>query len=147
MNAVLIHAASGTLALATIIGFFGATVISEAFGTFAHITAVKTAILYLIPLLVVFMATAGALGNRAATGWSDAVVTVKRRRMAAIAANGILVLIPCAYFLYRWAQADDFGPAFVALQALELVAGAGNISLLALNLRDGRRLHRLTHGG
>jgi hypothetical protein len=35
-----------------------------------------------------------------------------------------------------------FDGAFVAVQALELLAGALNITLLSLNMRDGLRLRR-----
>lgn len=38
------------------------------------------------------------------------------------------------------AQAGQFDTAFFAVQALELLAGATNIALLSLNLRDGLRI-------
>ena len=59
-----------------------------------------------------------------------------------IAANGLLVLVPCALLLDRWAAASLLDARFVAVQAVELVAGAVNLALMALNLRDGRRLVR-----
>ena len=55
-------------------------------------------------------------------------------------ANGILVLIPAALFLAFKARAADFDAAFYAVQALELTAGATNIVLLGLNMRDGLRI-------
>jgi hypothetical protein len=140
VNATILHATCGGLALTTISGFFLGTVIAEAFGTNEQVALVKTAILYLIPLLVALMASAGALGNRVGRGWDQPAVARKKRRMAVIAANGLLILVPCAYVLYRWANAGEFGAAFYAVQALELVAGGANITLLSLNLRDGLRL-------
>ncbi|CRI66833.1 conserved exported hypothetical protein [Thiocapsa sp. KS1] len=68
------------------------------------------------------------------------MVERKRRRMAFIAANGLLVLVPSALFLSFKAQAGEFDGAFFGVQALELIAGAVNLVLLGLNLRDGRRL-------
>ncbi len=66
--------------------------------------------------------------------------------MPLIAANGVLVLIPSALFLASKARAAEFDAGFYAVQALELVAGATNITLLGLNMRDGLkmkgRLHR-----
>ena len=62
------------------------------------------------------------------------------RRMPIIAANGLLVLIPAALFLSWKAATDEFDSAFYAVQALELVAGAVNFTLLALNMRDGLRM-------
>jgi hypothetical protein len=60
--------------------------------------------------------------------------------MPIIAANDILVLIPSALFLASKARAAEFDASFYAVQALELVAGAANIALLGLNLRDGLRM-------
>jgi ferredoxin-NADP reductase len=62
--------------------------------------------------------------------------------MPLIAANGILVLIPSALFLASKARAAEFDMAFYAVQAIELVAGAANITLLGLSMRDGLRLTR-----
>ena len=60
--------------------------------------------------------------------------------MKIVAANGLLVLLPSAYVLASWASAGRFDSAFYAVQGLELVAGAVNITLLVLNMRDGLRL-------
>jgi hypothetical protein len=57
--------------------------------------------------------------------------------MPLIAANGILVLIPSALFLAFKARAAEFDTSLYAVQALELAAGAANIALLGLNMRDG----------
>jgi hypothetical protein len=64
----------------------------------------------------------------------------KLRRMPFIAANGLLVLVPSALYLAAAARSGSFGTAFIAVQAIELAAGAVNITLLGLNLRDGLRL-------
>jgi hypothetical protein len=60
--------------------------------------------------------------------------------MKLAAVNGILVLLPSAFVLARMANAGQFDGGFYALQSLELVAGAVNIALLTLNMRDGLRL-------
>ena len=62
------------------------------------------------------------------------------RRMRLIAANGVLILIPAALFLAARAKAGQFDIAFSTVQALELLAGATNLTLLALNMRDGLRM-------
>jgi hypothetical protein len=49
------------------------------------------------------------------------------------------ILIPCALFLSFKAQLGEIDGVFYEAQVLELTAGAINIVLLALNLRDGRR--------
>lgn len=139
---VAIHAFAGTLALATISTFWTSTLISELFGSHETIAAVKTAILYGMGLLIPAMATAGATGTGLGKGWKLPQVAAKSRRMKIIAANGLLILLPSAVFLALRAQAGQFDTAFYAVQALELIAGAANITLLSLNLRDGLALGR-----
>jgi hypothetical protein len=70
------------------------------------------------------------------------VVAAKRRRMPFIALNGILILVPSAFFLATRAEAGDFDLAFYLVQGVELTAGATNIALMSLNLRDGFALTR-----
>ena len=64
----------------------------------------------------------------------------KTRRMPVIAANGLLVLVPCAVALDHLAQAGDVGTLFYAVQAVELAAGAFNLALMGLSIRGGLRL-------
>lgn len=67
--------------------------------------------------------------------------------MRLIAANGILVLVLSALLLAWRSAAGDFGTGFVAVQAVELGAGATNIVLLWLNLRDRLRMTGRVHAG
>ena len=61
-------------------------------------------------------------------------------RLPLIATNGLLVLIPSALFLASKARAAESDSVFHRMQALELAAGAANISLLGLNMRVGLRM-------
>jgi hypothetical protein len=54
--------------------------------------------------------------------------------------NGILILIPASLHLSSRSQAGDCDAGFYTVQAVEFIAGALNIALLGLNMRDGRRL-------
>jgi|SRR5690606_29965215 hypothetical protein len=136
----IIHPIAGTIALLTIATFWVSTVAVELLGPQAAVVAVKSAIpwgfLVLIPALAVTGGTGMAMARRARGG----LVGQKFRRMPIIAANGVLVLIPSALFLAHKAASGSFDAAFHAVQALELVAGMVNLSLLALNMRDGLRL-------
>ena len=60
--------------------------------------------------------------------------------MPFVAANGVVILIPAALFLAWKADGYAFDAAFYAAQVVELVAGAVNLALLGLNVRDGLRL-------
>jgi len=137
----ILHPVAGVVALITIATFWLSTILSEVFGSQAVVTTVKTAIPWGFLLLIPALAIAGGYGfvlskERAGV----ALVVWKLKRMRVIAANGILVLIPSALFLAHKARADEFATAFYAVQALELVAGATNIALLAWNMLDGLRI-------
>ena len=51
------------------------------------------------------------------------------------------MLVPCALILNQLASVPT-GPVFAALEIAELSFGTLNLSLLALNFRDGRRMTR-----
>lgn len=135
-----IHIFAACLALATICTFWLSTVISELSGDHALITSVKTGVLYGMAILIPSMATAGATGASLGKGWKLPQVARKSKRMKLIAANGLLILLPSAIFLALRAQAGLFDTWFYAVQVLELIAGATNITLLILNMRDGRQM-------
>jgi hypothetical protein len=137
-----IHVISACLALATISSFWLSTLVSEALGDHALIVTVKTGVLYGMLVLIPSMATAGATGAAMGRGWKLPQVARKSRRMKLIAANGLLILLPSAFFLASLARAGNFGGLFYGIQGLELIAGATNITLLSLNMRDGLSLRR-----
>ena len=117
-----------------------ATVLSEVFGSRELIVAVKSAIPWGLLLLLPAMAAAGGSGFKLTGGRRAGLSAAKAKRMALIAANGILVLIPSALFLASKASTSAFDASFYAVQALELLAGAANLTLLVLNMRDGLRM-------
>lgn len=135
-----IHPVAGAVATLTIATFWLSTVSSELFGSREMIVAVKSAIPWGFLLLIPAMAAAGGSGFKLAGGRSAGLIGSKAKRMPLIAANGILVLIPSALFLASKANAGAFDTSFYAVQALELLAGATNLTLLGLNMRDGLRL-------
>lgn len=135
-----IHPIAGGVALCTIACFWLSTAISELFLGAAAVTTVKTLIPWGFFLLVPALAAAGGSGFRLGRGWRGPLVGAKRKRMPFIAANGVLILIPSALFLASRAEAGAFDTAFYLVQGVELLAGAANIALLGLNMRDGFRL-------
>jgi len=137
-----LHPIAGTVALGAVALFWTASLAAELAGDPATLAAVKRAILWGLLVLIPTIALTGASGFRLAGGTATGPIGAKRRRMPAIAANGLLVLVPCAVVLDHLAQQGSFGAAFLAVQAVELAAGAVNITLMALNMRDGRRLVR-----
>ncbi|MFA9462498.1 hypothetical protein [Thiohalorhabdus methylotrophus] len=136
-----LHRTAAALALASIALFWLSTVTVEAIGSPDAIAAVKRAILWGLLVLVPALIATNASGFRLARGIPPEVVRPKLRRAVMAAANGLLILVPAAFYLDALARAGSFGTPFVAVQALELVAGATNFLLLAANVRAGRRLH------
>lgn len=84
----------------------------------------------------------GGSGFQLSKKMRGSLVVAKKKRMPFIASNGILILIPAALYLSFKAQAGTFDTGFYIVQAIELIAGATNITLLGLNMRDGFRLSR-----
>lgn len=136
----LIHGTAAALALGSVALFWTTTLAVELAGAAAQIALVKHGIAWGLLILVPAMITAAASGRALGGASPRGLAGKKLRRMRVIAALGLLVLVPAALLLARWAQAGRFDTAFVAVQAVELVAGAVNLSLLSLNFRDGLRL-------
>lgn len=141
MNVKPLHLAAGVLAPLCIASFFVATVAAELFGTPQTVATVKA--LIVAPglwILLPAMAALGASGFALGRSRGGRLVAAKRRRMPLVAANGLLVLLPCAIVLARWAAAGRFDAGFYAVQALELAAGAINLGLMLASARVGLRL-------
>jgi len=140
MMRMRVHAGAGLIGLLTIVTFWSATVSSELLGSGETVAAVKAMILSGMLLLVPAMTIVGASGRSLAVGRDDARLKAKAQRMGLIAGNGLLILVPSAFYLAGKAAAGAFDTWFYAVQALELIAGAINIALMGLNFRDGLRL-------
>jgi hypothetical protein len=139
-----IHAAAAAGAIAVVTTFLLSSGVIELIGGAGDIRALRHAILLGLPLLIACLGTAGLTGQRLAGGSRSAIVRRKQRRLQAAA--GLLVLVPCALILNHLATAPATGGAFTALEITESLFGTVNLSLLALNFRDGRRMtgHRRT---
>lgn len=136
-----VHFIAGLLATLAIATFFLSTVIAESLGSHEAVATVKA--LIVMPglfILVPAIAATGGSGFFLSKSRQGRLVETKKKRMPLIAANGLLVLIPCAIFLNRWAVAGTFDSTFYLVQSLELLAGATNLTLMGLNIRDGLRM-------
>lgn len=136
-----IHLIAGILSPLCIATFFTSTVLVELFGSHAAVAQLKS--LIVTPglwILLPCLAAAGGSGMFLGKSCKGRLVESKKKRMPFIAANGLLILVPCAIFLRRWSSAGSFDATFYAVQLLELAAGATNVTLLALNVRDGLRM-------
>lgn len=135
-----IHPIAGAVAIAVISCFWLATAGSELSGNVALVVRVKTAIPWGFLLLIPALAAAGGTGFRLSGARRSGLIGAKAKRMPFIAANGILILVPAALYLAHKASAGAFDTMFYVVQAIELAAGAINLTLLCLNMRDGLRM-------
>jgi len=135
-----VHPIAGGIALLMILTFWLSTALSEIFANITVVTAVKTLIPWGFLILIPALAAVGGSGFLLSKKRRGPLVATKQKRMPFIAANGILILIPSALYLSFKAQTGAFDTGFYAVQALELCAGAVNITLLGLNMRDGLRM-------
>ncbi len=137
-----IHAIGAFAVFGFIASFWVATAWAELFRSAADIAAVKQAIVHALAVFVPLIAAVGASGFSLGGRGQHPKLLAKRRRMPFIAMNGLLVMLPSAFFLNFKAQAGEFDAAFAAVQALELLAGAVNLTLVSLNIRDGLAMSR-----
>ncbi len=136
----ILHAIAGTTAMLIIAVFWSATLVSEIFLNAAAVATVKQAIVYGLLVLVPFLAATGASGFALSQSRRGLLVDRKRKRMAFIAADGLLVMIPAALFLNGKAAAVEFDSMFYTVQLVELVVGVVQLTLMGMNFRDGRKL-------
>lgn len=135
----LLHMFGAVIATLCIATFFSSSLLTELFGSPAQVATVKNLIVFpglwlLIPAMIVTGASGSAMGR------AGKLVQQKQKRMKIVAANGLLILLPCALLLNSLAAAGEFTLTFYLLQALELLCGAGNLVLMGLNIRDGLQL-------
>jgi len=136
-----LHLIFSTLALLCIATFFLSTICVEVIGSRHSIASLKQLIvspgLWILVPAIIATGASGVLMSRKRQG---RLIALKKKRMPFIAANGLLVLMPCAIVLNQWASAGSFDTRFYFVQLIELIAGATNIALMGLNMRDGLRL-------
>ena len=137
----IIHRFAALVSILCIILFFLATIFVELLGTPESITIAKSLIVWPgLFILVPAIALTGATGFALAKSRNGKLVKQKKKRMPYIGVNGIFVLIPCAIFLDRWASAGSFDTSFYTVQGVELLAGAINLVLMGMNMKDGLRM-------
>ena len=117
-----LHPVAGGVAILVIAIFWLSTAISELSGSDGFVVLVKTLIPWGFLLLIPALAAAGGTGFALAGGRPVGRTGGRAGGLAAKARSG------------------DFDAAFYGVQAVELVAGAFNLWLLARNAIDGRQM-------
>ena len=136
-----IHKIGSLVATVCIAIFFTSTLLVELLGSEDMVAFVKSLIVMPgIFILVPAMAITGATGFALAKERKGRVLEAKRKRMPIIAIIGMFILLPAAIYLNSWAAEGMFDIKFYILQAIELVAGAINLTLMIKSMKDGKKL-------
>ena len=135
-----IHPLAGALALLTIAAFWPSTAFAELFASEATVIIVKTAIpwsfLALIPALMVAGGSGLYAGGKAAWRYHR----YEDQAHAADCSQRHFDPDPLGAIPRTKVSAGEFDTGFYVAQAIELAAGAANIALLGLNMRDGLKM-------
>lgn len=137
-----IHAAFGAAALLIIAIFLTATITTLVIGDKYLIAMAKLGIAWGLLALIPMLILTGFSGNHLGQNMRGALIGAKQKRMKIIAFNGLIFLVPSALILLPLAMQGQGGPLYWAIQSIELLAGATNITLLGLNMREGLRFSR-----
>lgn len=135
-----LHPVAGIIAFLTVVIFAASTVTVELFGSKPAVIWVKTAIPWGFLVLIPALIATNASGFKRAGRRKGGAIARKKKRAIVITLNGIFVLVPAALFLAVQARSGQFDLLFYAVQGVELLAGALNITLLGLNIVDGARM-------
>ena len=136
-----IHFIAAIIATLCIATFFTSTLLVEIFGSAESISDIKKLIVSPgLFILIPAMAIVGGTGFAMSKKRKGRLVESKQKRMPFIAANGLLILTPCAVLLDQWAAAGSFDTKFYIVQGVELLSGAINLTLMGMSMRDGLRL-------
>jgi len=134
---IKVHAISAFLAFVTIALFFISTVLVELLGSDDSIYFVKKSILYGLLILIPSMMATGISGNLIMKNKKGKLIRTKLMRLKTIVFNGVIILVPSAFFLESMAGSGNYNEWFYAIQSLELLAGATNLYFIGLNIKDG----------
>jgi len=138
MKAYKLHKIFSMLAFMTIVIFWTSTLIVELFFSYDAIAIVKSLIVFpglfiLIPSIIATAVTGNVIAKKSE---KKELVDKKKKRMPIIALMGAVVLLPAAIYLNMLASQQLFDTQFYIVQVLELIAGAINITLMSLNIKD-----------
>ena len=142
-----IHAIAGATGFVLIFLFWTSTLLSELFASQETVAQIKSLILSGMFILIPAMIVAGGSGTVMGKNRQDEALLAKKKRMPFIAANGLLILLPAAWFLAGKANAGEFDTIFYLIQMVELIAGGANLTMMAFNIKDGLILTGRFDGG
>ena len=136
----LIHASAGTFAMLFLLVFLAAMLFSELKYQPADMISVQQVIFQTIGFYFFLLLMSGGIGLLLGKERKGRIVEMKKKRMLAIIACSIFILLPCNYVLSNY-DLDSGGMPFMrTLEGIEVIAIVILITLLGFNFKDGTRL-------
>ncbi|SNZ01176.1 hypothetical protein [Flagellimonas pacifica] len=138
-NLLALHIAATIIGTITISTFFILSLRAELVADKMQIKAVKTGILYALPILVIAMPSLAISGKKLAGKSKHPIILKKLKRMKLVMINGI-ILISLVIFLYYRAIYKSIDNIFLYAQIAELIFGLSNLTLIGINIKSGLQL-------
>ncbi|MDI2112582.1 hypothetical protein [Commensalibacter nepenthis] len=123
----LVHRIAGGIALMILLVFWFSTVLSELIGDINNIKMVKYLIPYGFIILIPALMVVGGTGFTMAGKSDHPMLQSEKKSMPFITLNGLVVLIPCAFYLRYLAIHEQFDLVFILIQLVELIVGGARI--------------------
>lgn len=133
------HFIAAITATLTIVTFFTLSLIAEIRGNEDFIRGVKAFILYALPVMILAMPILKLTGDKLAGKSKSPLIALKAKRMKFVLVNGMM-LISLAIFLYYRSHYQQIDDIFLIAQIAEFAFGLANLTLIALNAKDGFQL-------
>lgn len=136
------HLIAAVLVLAILTSFWGAIVISDFFLDQDALAVVRQGIVYalivLIPAMIAVKVTGSKLGKPRIE--TDVRIQNKKKKATLMAVNGVLIMVPAAFFLNYKASIGEFDMVFRVVQVIELLVGSFQYYFVVTNFKVGRVL-------
>jgi nucleoside-diphosphate-sugar epimerase len=141
-----VHVGAGLLAILLLVGFWTSSAAAVVIRDLALVRTVKHTISAALWILIPSLAATALSGEVLARRRGAPLVRAKRLRARAAMLNGLLVLLPTVLSLEKIVDTHGLVLQFFALQVLELLAGAANLTLLVQAATRGRALTATRRG-
>ena len=142
-NIMRIHFFAGIAVLIILSTFWVALIISDFFLGHEAVAQVRLGIVYalivLIPSMIAVKATGGKLGKNR---MDDTRIQQKKKRATWMAINGVLIMVPAAFFLNYKASSGEFDTVFYIVQGIELLVGSFQYYFVLKNFNVGMSLRK-----
>jgi len=137
------HFIAGIIVLIILSSFWVSLITADFFLGHEAVAQVRLGIVYALILLIPSMIAVKVTGAKiGVTRMSDIRVQQKKKRATWMAINGVLIMVPAAFFLNYKASSGEFDTVFYIVQGIELFVGSFQYYFVLKNFRMGMLLRK-----